>query len=89
MKILITIFSILLIALKSLSQSIKTKPYWQQLKTDEYKGKQDDIYFLNENLGWYCNGSGKFIKQIMAGKNGNYCSKKREHFSDALHLPTA
>jgi photosystem II stability/assembly factor-like uncharacterized protein len=32
---------------------------WEKLKTEPYKGKQDDIYFINENVGWYINGYGK------------------------------
>jgi photosystem II stability/assembly factor-like uncharacterized protein len=62
------------------SQSIATAPYWQQLKTDEYKGKQDDIYFLNENMGWYCNGSGKIYRTENGGKEWKLCFEKKGTF---------
>lgn len=32
---------------------------WQKLLTDPYKGKQDDIAFINPDMGWYGNGAGK------------------------------
>ncbi len=32
---------------------------WQKQQTDEYPGKQDDLCFINQNQGWYCNGKGK------------------------------
>ncbi|MGZ4098945.1 MAG: hypothetical protein ACXVNM_08700 [Bacteroidia bacterium] len=62
------------------AQSIRTKPYWQQLKTDEYKGKQDDIYFINSNGGWYCNGSGKIYKTENGGKDWKLCFEKKGTF---------
>ncbi len=31
---------------------------WSKLKTEPYPGKQDDITFVNERLGWYVNGYG-------------------------------
>jgi photosystem II stability/assembly factor-like uncharacterized protein len=36
-----------------------TAPTWQKLLTDAYKGKQDDIAFINPDTGWYGNGAGK------------------------------
>ena len=33
-----------------------------------YKGKQDDIFFLNEKMGWYVNGSGKKFKSYDGGE---------------------
>ena len=32
---------------------------WERLTTDAYPGKQDDIFFVNERVGWYGNGAGK------------------------------
>jgi len=40
---------------------------WKKLETEAYRGKQDDIYFLNERLGWYVNGAGKIFKTTDAG----------------------
>lgn len=35
---------------------------WQKLETVAYRGKQDDIFFLTTDLGWYVNGGGKIYK---------------------------
>ena len=40
---------------------------WQKLDTVAYRGKQDDIFFLNSNLGWYVNGGGKIYKTTDGG----------------------
>jgi photosystem II stability/assembly factor-like uncharacterized protein len=40
---------------------------WKKLETEAYRGKQDDIYFVNERLGWYVNGAGKIFKTTDAG----------------------
>jgi len=41
---------------------------WQKLDTVAYRGKQDDIFFLNPSLGWYVNGGGKIYKTNDAGQ---------------------
>ena len=35
---------------------------WKRLPTDPYPGKQDDIFFVNEKVGWYGNGAGKVFR---------------------------
>jgi hypothetical protein len=40
---------------------------WEKLQTEPYKGKQDDIYFINEQVGWYINGYGKIYHTTDAG----------------------
>ena len=35
---------------------------WQKLATESYRGKQDDIFFVTPDLGWYVNGSGKIYR---------------------------
>lgn len=42
---------------------------WEKLNTDPYKGKQDDIYFINEQTGWYINGYGKIYHTVDGGAN--------------------
>jgi photosystem II stability/assembly factor-like uncharacterized protein len=42
---------------------------WQKLDTVAFKGKQDDIFFLNPNLGWYVNGIGKIYRTTDGGKS--------------------
>jgi photosystem II stability/assembly factor-like uncharacterized protein len=40
---------------------------WQKLNTVEYKGKQDDIFFVNSKVGWYGNGQGYIYKTTDGG----------------------
>jgi photosystem II stability/assembly factor-like uncharacterized protein len=43
-------------------------PYrWAKLKTEPFRGKQDDIFFINTEVGWYVNGSGKIFKTTDGG----------------------
>jgi len=44
------------------------KARWVKLQTEPYKGKQDDIFFVNPELGWYVNGKGKIFKTTDGGK---------------------
>jgi photosystem II stability/assembly factor-like uncharacterized protein len=41
---------------------------WQKLQTEPYKGKQDDIHFIDANRGWYVNGAGKIFATADGGK---------------------
>lgn len=43
-------------------ESRKVLTEWTKLKTEAYRGKQDDIYFVDEQVGWYGNGAGKIFK---------------------------
>ena len=46
----------------SLSASAQQADHaWYKLKTEPYPGKQDDITFINERLGWYVNGYGNIF----------------------------
>jgi hypothetical protein len=40
---------------------------WEKLTTETYRGKQDDIYFVNDRIGWYANGAGKIYKTSDGG----------------------
>lgn len=40
---------------------------WQKLATEAFKGKQDDIFFVNPDIGWYGNGLGKLFHTIDGG----------------------
>jgi len=40
---------------------------WETLPTEAYRGKQDDIHFINERTGWYCNGAGRIYHTTDAG----------------------
>lgn len=41
---------------------------WQKLQTEPYKGKQDDIHFVDADHGWYVNGAGKIHATTDGGK---------------------
>ena len=44
-------------------------PYhWQKLTTEPYRGKQDDIFFVTPDTGWYGNGAGKIFKTTDGGQ---------------------
>lgn len=42
-------------------------PAWTTLDTVPFRGKQDDIVFVNPDLGWYGNGEGKIYRTTDAG----------------------
>ncbi len=42
-------------------------PAWTKLETEPYRGKQDDIFFINPEIGWYVNGAGKIFKTTNGG----------------------
>jgi photosystem II stability/assembly factor-like uncharacterized protein/pimeloyl-ACP methyl ester carboxylesterase len=42
-------------------------PAWTRLTTEPFPGKQDDIAFVNERVGWYGNGAGKVFKTADGG----------------------
>jgi photosystem II stability/assembly factor-like uncharacterized protein len=44
-----------------------TGPAWTKLPTEPYPGKQDDIFFVNEKVGWYGNGAGKVFRTTDGG----------------------
>ena len=47
----------------------QTFSQWKKCETaPNYKGKQDDIFFIDENLGWYVNGSGQIFKTYNGGQ---------------------
>jgi photosystem II stability/assembly factor-like uncharacterized protein/pimeloyl-ACP methyl ester carboxylesterase len=42
-------------------------PAWTRLATEPYPGKQDDIFFVNDRVGWYGNGAGKLFRTVDGG----------------------
>lgn len=40
---------------------------WTKLKTEPFRGKQDDVFFITPEIGWYVNGSGKIYKTTDGG----------------------
>jgi len=43
--------------------------HWQKLPTEPYKGKQDDIYFVNQDVGFYINGKGNIWRSADGGRS--------------------
>ena len=41
---------------------------WLKLPTEPYRGKQDDVFFVDESVGWYGNGGGKLYKTLDGGQ---------------------
>lgn len=53
---------------------------WEKLSTEAYPGKQDDIYFINKNVGWYVNGFGKIFQTKNAGETWEKVYEKQGSF---------
>ena len=51
-----------------------TGSQWFKLPTVDYKGKQDDIFFVNAELGFYANGQGKIYRSNDMERAGNWFS---------------
>lgn len=49
---------------------------WQKLNTETYRGKQDDIFFINEQKGWYVNGAGNIYTTNNGGLLWEKCFNK-------------
>ncbi len=49
------------------AQPLQLSGHWKKLDTAPYKGKQDDVFFLTPELGWYVNGAGKIYKTSDGG----------------------
>lgn len=43
--------------------------HWQKLPTESYKGKQDDIYFVSQDIGFYINGKGNIWRSFDGGQH--------------------
>jgi photosystem II stability/assembly factor-like uncharacterized protein len=61
---------------------------WQQSPTQAYRGKQDDIFFVDPNRGWYGNGSGKLFATVNGGGSWALVAEKPGTFIRALGFAT-
>ena len=43
-------------------------PAWVKLPTEPYRGKQDDVVFVDALTGWYGNGAGKLFRTTDGGQ---------------------
>lgn len=67
------------IALSSTKVEPKSRQ-WQKLPTDAYPGKQDDIYFVNQQTGWYINGTGSLYQTRDGGNSWLKIYEKKGSF---------
>ncbi len=56
-------------ALPGLSWAQALEPAWIKLPTEPYRGKQDDVVFVDALTGWYGNGAGKLFKTTDGGQS--------------------
>lgn len=57
---------------------------WRKLVTVPYRGKQDDIAFVDPDTGWYGNGEGKLYRTVDGGENWTKMADKPGTFIRAL-----
>ena len=57
---------------------------WRKQETVPFKGKQDDIFFVSEKIGWYGNGEGLLYKTEDGGEHWELQWKKPGTFIRAL-----
>ena len=56
------------------------KKGWKKLNTERYPGKQDDITFINEQVGWYVNGYGSIYNTKKGGETWEKQLEKKGTF---------
>jgi photosystem II stability/assembly factor-like uncharacterized protein len=71
-----TIFYLFILSIASKGQAYD----WVKLETEAYKGKQDDIFFINEQQGWYVNGYGKIFHTRNGGNTWEMQLEKKGTF---------
>ncbi len=62
---------------------------WRKLPTEPYKGKQDDIAFIDALTGWYGNGAGKLYRTHDGGETWTLAFEKPGTFIRALGFASA
>lgn len=73
--------SFVILILIVLSNNVHAQEYsWEQLETEPFKGKQDDIFFTDEIRGWYINGSGKIYHTKDGGESWSLQFEKKGTF---------
>jgi photosystem II stability/assembly factor-like uncharacterized protein len=61
---------------------------WQQSATVPFRGKQDDIFFIDTQRGWYGNGEGKLYRTDNGGATWDLIADKPGTFIRALGFAT-
>jgi len=71
-------------ALPGLSWAQAVEPTWVKQPTEPYRGKQDDVVFVDAMTGWYGNGAGKLFKTTDGGQTWNQIMDRPGTFVRAL-----
>ena len=71
-------------ALAAMPASAAEPSAWRKLATEPYKGKQDDIVFVDALTGWYGNGAGKLYATTDGGETWSLVFEKPGLFVRAL-----
>jgi photosystem II stability/assembly factor-like uncharacterized protein len=74
------------LALPGLARADAAATKWRKLATEPYRGKQDDIAFIDPQTGWYGNGAGKLYRTVDGGEIWTKVSDKPGTFIRALGL---
>lgn len=78
---------LILVLLITITFSSYSQDYtWEKLNTEPYRGKQDDISFINKNEGWYINGYGKIYHTTDGGKSWEKQIEKKGSFFRAVNF---
>ena len=62
---------------------------WHKLDTEPYRGKQDDIHFIDEKLGFYVNGKGKAFRTEDGGGRWRQVFERPGTYFRAIGMLTA
>lgn len=62
---------------------------WRKLATEPYKGKQDDIFFVDGRTGWYGNGAGKLYRTEDGGETWTLLFEQPGTFIRAIGFASA
>ncbi|MBA2746154.1 MAG: hypothetical protein H0U44_08020, partial [Flavisolibacter sp.] len=60
---------LVLLAFMAVASTAFAQYEWHKTTAPDFRGKQDDIYFVDEDKGWYVNGTGKIYKTVNGGQD--------------------
>jgi photosystem II stability/assembly factor-like uncharacterized protein len=69
---------------KQVKYIVNTESKWQKIASEPYRGKQDDIHFVDASTGWYGNGGGKIYRSNDGGATWQEQLSKTGTFVRAL-----
>jgi photosystem II stability/assembly factor-like uncharacterized protein len=74
----------LLLAAVALAAALPVLPAWTKLAIAPYRGKQDDVHFVDARHGWYGNGAGKIFRTTDGGTTWTQVAEKPGTFVRAV-----